>query len=137
MFLEDRLYEQALNTDPGRDIHWLNKALCKESLGQYGEALFCYFRALSGLGDESGRASMAYTRMGRCLGRIGDLEGSFRCFERALGEDPEDVDVLVILGESLLADGRPGKAITYLDKAIEIDPWASDARALKGDVLRK
>jgi tetratricopeptide (TPR) repeat protein/glycosyltransferase involved in cell wall biosynthesis len=133
----DRLYEQALEADPGHALHWLNKAQCKESLGEPGEALFCYFRALSGPGDDRGRASMAYTRMGRCLGRIGDLEGSFRCFERALDEDPEDVDALVTLGEALLAGGRPGEALAFLDRAIDIDPWASDAHALKGDALRR
>ena len=64
--------------------------------------------------------------------RVGDWPLSIHYLERYVARDPQDVDALTYLGVGNSKLGKLGKAITYFDAALSIDPDQSQAHAYIG-----
>jgi tetratricopeptide (TPR) repeat protein len=66
-------------------------------------------------------ANAAY-ELGELQRKGNRLDEAQRLFELALKSDPQFEDALVGLGRTLVSAGAPAQGITYLEKAIAIDP---------------
>ncbi|MBD3188943.1 tetratricopeptide repeat protein, partial [Candidatus Bathyarchaeota archaeon] len=62
-----------------------------------------------------------WRNLGLARKNCGDLEGAINAFKVALDLDPENVGLILQLGD-IYRDGGEGTAIEYYEKAIEIEP---------------
>jgi superkiller protein 3 len=87
------------------------------ALGSSG--LLSQMSALLGGGAIPGDTSFL---RGRAMQASGDLEAAAEGYLDAIDENPEHLKSYVALGQVLLAMDKPDEAITFLEKASEIDP---------------
>jgi tetratricopeptide (TPR) repeat protein len=59
---------------------------------------------------------------GRAMQASGDLEAAAEGYLDAIDENPEHLKAYIALGQVLLAIDKPDEAITFLEKASELDP---------------
>ncbi len=114
-------FESALEVDPDRAGAWYHLGLALERLGRDQEAAPAYRRAVAA----DSFAAEALTRLGRlhlAAGRPADAE---RDLEEAARRAPEDLLVLVALGDLRAMQGRFGAALELFERARLADPQAS------------
>ena len=61
--------------------------------------------------------------------RRGDFATARRVLEQLLERQPDDLEALCLMGEVHLAQREPGRAADLFDKALDLDPYSSWARA--------
>lgn len=111
---------------------YYEKGSVLERLGRYREAVECYEFTLS-LDDPT---SHAYLRMGLCYEKLKDLDQARWFLNQAVHEDPLLDKGWIAITEHYLRIGKLQKALSYIDKALSIDPenpqyWTLKARVLE------
>jgi len=85
-----------------------------------GEGLMGQLSALMGGGKITG--SQANYAKGQALQATGDLEGAAEAYLDVIEEDDQNLKAYVALGQVLLAMDNPDQAITFLERAKDLDP---------------
>ena len=105
---------------------------------KYDEAMLDYTKALS-LDDKMTDAY--YNRAKIILSRKDienpNIEGAIKDLEKALELDEKFVDALFAMAAAYKKLGDYHKALSYLEKLLEIEPDAVNAKALKKLILQK
>ena len=71
------------------------------------------------------------------LYKLEDTPGALALAREALAQDPGTVDALAVLATERLANGAPGEALPYLDRALETDETNAALRLLKIEALTR
>ncbi len=103
-----------------------------ESLGDQAGAMAEYERALKGPGD----THRALIDHGQLLVSQGRFDAGRKDFDRALSQNPRDVDALTARGHSWVAEGRgkkAGAALADFNAALAIKPTDSGALNARGN----
>ncbi len=122
-------------TSPGKNVEPLDLVdrsqaynqyllgLLAEKRGQYKEAVKHYKKAVSY--DEN--LIQSFDRCSTLLLRMGKVEQASNMAKRALKIDPDFIPSLYMLGSISSGDSRPGDAIEYFNRVIELKPAIKDA----------
>ncbi len=125
-------YRAQLKADPSRpDLRALLGEIL-EALGDPTGAMTEYDRAIHGPGDYH----RALIDRGQLLVREGRFEEGRKDFDRALSQNPRDVEALAARGHSWVAQGKGKKALAALadfDAALAIKPDDPTALNARGD----
>ncbi len=125
-------YRAQLQANPNQpDVHAaLGETL--EALGDAAGAMAEYERGLRGPGD----THRALVDHGQLLVRQGRFDEGRKDFDRALSQNPRDVDALTARGHSWVAEGKgkkAGAALADFNAALAIKPTDSGALNARGD----
>jgi tetratricopeptide (TPR) repeat protein len=71
--------------------------------------------------DARGHAELGYAHLYRKA-----HDASIKAYERALGLNPNDADVLADFGDALVYDGQPERAVGVLQRAMRLNPYYPD-----------
>ena len=121
----------ALRIDPSRPGAYNGLALLEEAALRLDEALPLFEKALAAQPQYApalrNRASLYFHR-----GAEGDLDRAIADLQAALRIEPEDIDVLILLGTALAQSGDSAGALRACGLAIEIDPRCARAYYNRG-----
>jgi tetratricopeptide (TPR) repeat protein len=130
----DYLLEQWLKYLPekGNDS-WKNSALDLFSLGVHTMAARFFLRALDHLHPEPA----LFYRLGICSKALGDFEGAIGYFEKALGGNREDPDIIALMADtySLINDEKISKIL--FREAFFIDPSRIEIKRLESPLINR
>ena len=125
-------FRAQLQADPNRSDIRVQLGEALESLGDPAGAMAQYDKAVRAPGD----TRRALVARGRLLVRQGRFDDGRQDFNRALAQNPRDVDALAARGHSWVAQ-RVGKrapaALADFNAALAIDPHSSTALNARGD----
>lgn len=114
------------------------RARCYEELGEIGKSIKDYERIIA-LDEDY---AQAYAGLGKLYFEMKDYERAETYVLRAASMEPEDFDILFLLGRTRLMTGKYESAESFLKKAKEINPkfakiyyYEGMSRAMRGDVL--
>jgi len=96
-------------------------------LFRYEEALLDYDKVL-----DIQPTSNAYYNKGNALYKLGNFYDSVFSLEKSLSISPFNTNAITLLGILYQSLGQPIKALTYYNKALNINPNAADAHYNKG-----
>lgn len=108
---------------------WNNLGNSHFKLGQLEQARQCYERVI----EIDSSYGLAYRNLAICLGRMGRFEESADILKGCLRLIPDDIDLIVMAAEICINLKRFEEAITYLEKAISINPNSPQLLTLLGD----
>lgn len=120
------------------EIPYFYRGVANQALENFDDAILDYTKAIQ-LNDRMTDAY--YNRAHITLSRkdIGnpDVEKAVSDLEKALKLDPKFIDALFAMAAAWKKLGEYHKALEYLEKLIEIEPDAIQAKALKKLILQK
>lgn len=94
-----------------------------------------HLAAMDHADPKAGAAAAALGRVARATFQAGDLGSAINIYRRALTLTPNDPEMLVGLGEVLVATRAPEEARVPLARAVEVDPENVRARRILGKAL--
>ncbi|OPX78551.1 MAG: lipoprotein NlpI [Methanosaeta sp. PtaB.Bin039] len=120
-------YNRTLDRDPELSRAWYGRGEALRALGREDQAIIAYDRAieLSTFGPDR------YSLIGKglalqSLGRRKEAKEAFyealRDYDRVVGRNPRNSQVLKAKGDALLGLGRPDEALKAYESAIELNP---------------
>ena len=71
--------------------------------------------------------AQAYLGLAFLLEDLGDMDGSLRASQKALGHHPESMEFRFNIGAAMVKLGRPEEAVGYLREVVEAWPWHQGA----------
>ncbi len=91
--------------------------------GQPGQALACFEMAGSALGGSGGKLRLAGfdAKVGEALLRLGRFMEARKRLERAVEDNPHHLEPLMMLGDCLLAGGKPAEAADTFRRVLAVD----------------
>lgn len=143
--IQDGMFESAIkNIDKSlelkRDweIPYFYRAVAHQALEQYNEAMLDYTKAIQ-LNPKMTDAyyNRAYINLTRKDIENPDLEKIVQDLEKALEFDPNFVDALYAMACAQKKLGDYHKTLEYLEKLLQLQPDAINAKALKKLILQK
>lgn len=143
--IQDGMFESAIkNIDKSlelkRDweIPYFYRAVAHQALEQYNEAMLDYTKAIQ-INPKMTDAyyNRAYINLTRKDIENPDLEKIVQDLEKALEFDPEFVDALYAMACAQKKLGDYHKTLEYLERLLQIQPDAINAKALKKLILQK
>ena len=143
--IQDGMFESAIkNIDKSlelkRDweIPYFYRAVAHQALEQYNEAMLDYTKAIQ-INPKMTDAyyNRAYINLTRKDIENPDLKKIVQDLEKALEFDPEFVDALYAMACAQKKLGDYHKTLEYLEKLLQIQPDAINAKALKKLILQK
>lgn len=120
------------------EIPYFYRAVANQALGDFDEAMLDYTKALQ-LNPKMTDAyyNRAYITLSRKDIENPDIEGAVCDLEKAIKLDEKFIDALYALGCAHKKLENYDTAIKYLDRLLEIEPDAVNAKALKKLILQK
>ncbi len=120
------------------EISYFYRAVAHQALGNYDEALLDYAKSFS----INERMTDAYYNSAKIiLSRKDiinpDINLAIKYLKIALEQDDKFIDALYAMAAAYKKLAKYEKAITYIDKLLEIEPQAVNAKALKKLILNK
>lgn len=143
--IQDGMFESAIkNIDKSlelkRDweIPYFYRAVAHQALEQYNEAMLDYTKAIQ-INPKMTDAyyNRAYINLTRKDIENPDLEKIVQDLEKALEFDPNFVDALYAMACAQKKLGDYHKTLEYLEKLLQLQPDAINAKALKKLILQK
>lgn len=120
------------------DISYFYRGVANQALENYDEAMLDYTKAIQ-LNEEMTDAYYNRARITLSRKDIGnpDVNKAVADLEKALELDDKFVDALFAMAAAYKKLGDYHKALEYLEKLLEIEPDAVNAKALKKLILQK
>jgi len=128
----ERCFAQAARFDPGEEVWRLHRAIALQSLGRADEAL-----ALLETMDDGEVLPATLQRLGYLRLEHGDLSGAADAFRRLMDAAPASAAGFLGAGEVALQQGEVEPAVTWLERALTLDPSTSSAHYQLGLAYRK
>ena len=127
-----RAFEEALGLDPGHEdaLAGLGEVLLK--FGDRTAAVACFDRILA-LGFRDDHDLML--QIGRALFREGVLDQARRFFEIVAGAHPDSAEAAACVGYATHRLTDEGGALSWLRRALELDPGHAEARVYLANLL--
>ena len=120
------------------EISFFYRAVANQALENFNDAVLDYTKALQinpNMTDAYyNRAQITLTRKDT---KNPDLDQIIEDLNKALELDPKFLDAIFAMAATLKKQGKYNEALEYLDKLLEIEPEAVQARALKKLLLQK
>ncbi|WP_449416262.1 tetratricopeptide repeat protein [Phormidium nigroviride] len=123
-------YRKAIAIKPQLEALHFNIANALLHQGKYEEAISNYQEAIKHKPDWPD----AIANMGNAFSMQGKLEEAIATYQQALVYKPDWAEVYCRMGHIQKQD-RPGESITYFEKAIELNPYFSEAHQQLCDLL--
>ena len=124
--------DEALKFNPNSDIAYFYKGVCEHSLGDNDEAYRCYTRAI----ELNKNMIDAYFNRGQVLLKD-NPKAALDDFVTAVALDPKFIDAYYSIAAIQKSLGQYNEAIKNLDKILELEPNAVNAKALKKLIQNK
>lgn len=120
------------------EIPYFYKGVANQALENFDDAMLDYTKAIQ-LNDRMTDAyyNRAHIALSRKDIENPDVEKAVSDLEKALELDPKFIDALFAMAAAQKKLGEYHKALEYLEKLIEIEPDAIQAKALKKLILQK
>lgn len=120
------------------EISYFYRAVANQALEKWDDAMLDYTKALQ---INNKMTDAYYNKAKITLSRKDienpDIEKAISDLEKALELDNKFVDALFAMAAAYKKRGNYHKALEYLEKLLEIEPQAVNARALKKLILQK
>lgn len=120
------------------EISYFYRAVAYQALGEFNNALLDYTKAIQ-LNPRMTDAyyNRAYINLTRKDIQNPDLQKTVEDLNKALELDPKFIDALYAMAAAQKKLGNYHTALEYLEKLIQIEPDAVNAKALKKLILQK
>ena len=120
------------------EISYFYRAAAYQTLGEFNDALLDYTKAIQ-LNPRMTDAyyNRAYINLTRKDIQNPDLQKTVEDLNKALELDPKFIDALYAMAAAQKKLGNYHTALEYLEKLIQIEPDAVNAKALKKLILQK
>lgn len=120
------------------EISYFYRAVAYQALGKFNDALLDYTKAIQ-LNPRMTDAyyNRAYINLTRKDIQNPDLQKTVEDLNKALELDPKFIDALYAMAAAQKKLGNYHTALEYLEKLIQIEPDAVNAKALKKLILQK
>lgn len=120
------------------EISYFYRAVAYQALGEFNDALLDYTKAIQ-LNPRMTDAyyNRAYINLTRKDIQNPDLQTTVEDLNKALELDPKFIDALYAMAAAQKKLGNYHTALEYLEKLIQIEPDAVNAKALKKLILQK
>lgn len=120
------------------EIPYFYRGVANQALENFDDAILDYTKAIQ-LNDRMTDAyyNRAHITLSRKDIENPDVEKAVSDLEKALKLDPKFIDALFAMAAAWKKLGEYHKALEYLEKLIEIEPDAIQAKALKKLILQK
>ncbi len=120
------------------EISYFYRAVAYQALGEFNDALLDYTKAIQ-LNPRMTDAyyNRAYINLTRKDIQNPDLQKTVEDLNKALELDPKFIDALYAMAAAQKKLGNYHTALEYLEKLIQIEPDAVNAKALKKLILQK
>lgn len=120
------------------EISYFYRAVAYQALGEFNDALLDYTKAIQ-LNPRMTDAyyNRAYINLTRKDIKNPDLQKTVEDLNKALELDPKFIDALYAMAAAQKKLGNYHTALEYLEKLIQIEPDAVNAKALKKLILQK
>lgn len=120
------------------EISYFYRAVAYQTLGEFNDALLDYTKAIQ-LNPRMTDAyyNRAYINLTRKDIQNPDLQKTVEDLNKALELDPKFIDALYAMAAAQKKLGNYHTALEYLEKLIQIEPDAVNAKALKKLILQK
>ena len=118
--------DEALKYNPNSDIAYFYKGVCEHNLGGNDEAYRCYSKAI----ELNKNMIDAYFNRGQIMFKD-DPKSALDDFVKAVALDPKFIDAYYSIAAIQKSLGQYENAIKNLDKILELEPNAVNAKALK------
>ena len=121
-------FDKAIAINPNEEKFYLHRAMSKEVLGEYQEALINYAKAIELNPDYAN----AFNGLGSVKSSLGDNEAAVKHYTKAISIDPNYAVAYYNRGYSKAELGNHSSAINDFTKSLEIDPDDPDAYMNRG-----
>ena len=111
-------YDRAIEIDPQYALAWSNKGVALDDQGKYDEAIQCYDHVIEIDPQDTDSWNLKLNIIAGRKGKIGD---ALTLCNKALEMNPESSTLLDYKGEILYCLGDYEEALTYYNKALEIE----------------
>ena len=120
------------------EISYFYRAVAYQALGEFNDALLDYTKAIQ-LNPRMTDAyyNRAYINLTRKDIQNPDLQKTVEDLNKALELDPKFIDALYAMAAAQKKLGNYHAALEYLEKLIQLEPDAVNAKALKKLILQK
>ncbi len=120
------------------ELSYFYRAVAYQTLGEFNDALLDYTKAIQ-LNPRMTDAyyNRAYINLTRKDIQNPDLQKTVEDLNKALELDPKFIDALYAMAAAQKKLGNYHTALEYLEKLIQIEPDAVNAKALKKLILQK
>lgn len=120
------------------EISYFYRAVAYQALGEFNDALLDYTKAIQ-LNPRMTDAyyNRAYINLTRKDIKNPDLQKTVEDLNKALELDPKFIDALYAMAAAQKKLGNYHTALEYLEKLIQLEPDAVNAKALKKLILQK
>lgn len=120
------------------EISYFYRAVAYQALGEFNDALLDYTKAIQ-LNPRMTDAyyNRAYINLTRKDIQNPDLQKTVEDLNKALELDPKFIDALYAMAAAQKKLGNYHTALEYLEKLIQLEPDAVNAKALKKLILQK
>lgn len=120
------------------ELSYFYRAVAYQTLGEFNDALLDYTKAIQ-LNPRMTDAyyNRAYINLTRKDIQNPDLQKTIEDLDKALELDPKFIDALYAMAAAQKKLGNYHTALEYLEKLIQIEPDAVNAKALKKLILQK
>ncbi len=123
---------KSINVKNDFEVSYFYRAACYQALEKWDEAMLDYTKAI----QLNNKMTDAYYNRARIILSRKDIENpkienAIKDLELALELDDKFIDAYYAMGAALKKTGEYKKALEYLNCALELEPNAINARALK------
>ena len=125
-------FEEAIKQNPNFDLAYFYKGVAEHNIGKSEEAYTSYSKAI----EINKKMIDAYYNRGQLLFKD-EPKKALDDFVTAVALDPKFIDAYYAIAAIQKSFGQYNDAIKNLDKILEIDPNAINAKALKKLILNK
>jgi len=119
----ERLARKALELEPARGDIALFRAEILVRQDRMQEAAACLREALK----HDSKLKGGQRQLGMVLDRLGDRDGAREAFRLAVQTEPGDAGAWLLLGKSMLDQGKLKEAVVDLEKACQLEPNSANA----------
>ena len=120
------------------EISYFYRGVANQALGNYDDAMLDYTKSIN-LNPKMTDAyyNKAYITLSRKDIDNPNIKKAIEDLEHAIELDPQFLDALYAMAAAYKQLGDYHKALEYLEKLLQIEPQAVNARALKNLILKK
>ena len=107
------------------------------AMGQIGAAIKHYHRAVEALPADHNELPKIRRELALLLEQHGAKDEALAQLQLALAQNPNDINLKIVLGEMLVRVGRPADAMKQFEAVLRVEPLLAPTRIVLGDLLIK
>lgn len=130
--------DKSIELNPNWEISYFYRGVANQALGNYDDAMLDYTKAIK-INPKMTDAyyNKAYITLSRKDIENPNINNAIADLKKALELDPKFIDALFAMAAGYKKLGDYHKSLEYLEKLLQIEPQAINAKALKNLILKK